>query len=87
MADAFDQWRLRPPAVLGGLILTLLFTDVPIGDGRRLTLYGIVDTVGYTNDAWQALATVCIAPIAAWGPITIALGIAYYRRRNRAVVG
>ncbi|MFB9467004.1 hypothetical protein [Streptomyces cinereospinus] len=84
--------RIRPmaaaaPAVLGGLILTLLFTDVPIGDGRRLTLYGIVDTVGYTNDAWQALATVCIAPIAAWGPITIALGIAYYRRRNRAVVG
>ena len=70
------------PAILGGLILTLLFTDVPIGDGRRLTPYGIVDTVGYTNDAWQALATVCLAPIAAWGPVTIALGIAYYRRRT-----
>jgi hypothetical protein len=79
--------RIRPvavvvPALIGGLILTLLFTDVPIGDGRRLTLFGIADSVGYTNDAWQALATVCITPIAAWGPITIALGIAYYRRRT-----
>lgn len=79
--------RIRPlaavvPAVLGGLILTLLFADVPIGDGRRLIPYGIVDTVGYTNDAWQALATVCIAPLTAWGPVTIALGIAYYRRRT-----
>jgi hypothetical protein len=80
--------RIRPmaaaaPVVLGGLILTLLFTNVPIGDGRRLTtLYGIVDSVGYTNDAWQALATVCVTPISAWGPITIALGIAYYRRRT-----
>ncbi|MGC9436782.1 hypothetical protein [Streptomyces sp. WG5] len=84
--------RIRPmaafaPAVLGGLILTLLFTNVPIGDGRRLTLYGVVDTVEYTNDAWQALATACLAPIAAWGPITIALAIAYYRRRTRAVAG
>jgi len=79
--------RVRPmaavvPAVLGGLILTLVFTSVPIGDGRRLAPYGIVDSIGYSNDAWQALATVCITPIAAWGPITIALAIAYYRRRR-----
>lgn len=58
--------RIRPlaavvPAVLGGLILTLLF---------------------YTNDAWQALATVCIAPLTAWGPVTIALP-----PPNRAVAG
>ncbi|WP_100112601.1 hypothetical protein [Streptomyces alboflavus] len=80
--------RVRPmaavvPAVVGGLILTLLFTSVPIGGGRSLTLHGVVDTVGYTNDAWETLATVCITPIAAWGPITIALAIAYYRRRTR----
>ncbi|AZM56900.1 hypothetical protein DMA15_33585 [Streptomyces sp. WAC 01529] len=79
--------RIRPmaaaaPAILGGLILTLLFTDVPLGDGRRLTLYGIAHTVGYTSDAWQALATVCVAPLTAWGPITIALALAYYRRRT-----
>ncbi|MFI7238314.1 hypothetical protein [Streptomyces cyaneofuscatus] len=78
--------RVRPlaavvPAVLGGLILTLLFTSVPIGDGRRLTPLGIADNVGYSDDAWQALATVCITPLAAWGPITIALAVAYYRRR------
>ncbi|MFH8560025.1 hypothetical protein [Streptomyces sp. NPDC017988] len=82
--------RIRPmaavvPAVLGGLILTLLFSDVPVGDGRRLTLYGIIDTVDYTNDAWQTLATVCVAPTAVWGPIIITLAIAYYRRRTRAV--
>ncbi|MFK0188200.1 hypothetical protein ACIQV1_28760 [Streptomyces rubiginosohelvolus] len=79
--------RVRPmaavvPAVLGGLILTVLFTAVPLGDDRSLTLYGVVDTVAYTNDAWSALATVCVTPVAAWGPITIALAIAYYRRRT-----
>ena len=47
-----------------------------------VTLYGIADSAGYTSDAWQALATVCLTPIAAWGPVTVALGIAYYRRRT-----
>ncbi|MGW6581790.1 hypothetical protein ACWF76_20840 [Streptomyces globisporus] len=70
------------PAVLGGLILTFLFTAVPVGDDRSLTPYGVVDTVAYTNDAWSAPATVCVTPITAWGPITIALAIAYYRRRT-----
>ncbi|QNE74934.1 hypothetical protein F0344_10175 [Streptomyces finlayi] len=84
--------RVRPmaaivPAVLGGLILSLLFTTLPIGNGHRLALYGIIDTVEYTNDAWQKLATVCVTPIAAWGPITIALAIAYYRRRTPAKAG
>ncbi|MEU3692000.1 hypothetical protein [Streptomyces narbonensis] len=84
--------RVRPmaavvPAVLGGLILTVLFTDVPIGDGRSLTLHGVVDTVDYTSDAWQMLATICVSPTAVWGPIVIALAIAYYRRRTRAVAG
>ncbi|PVC81846.1 hypothetical protein [Streptomyces sp. CS131] len=75
--------RVRPlaafvPAVLGGLFLTVLFTAVPLGDDRSLTLYGVVDNVGYSSDAWELLATVCVAPIAAWGPVTIA----YYRRRT-----
>ncbi|MFE6697187.1 hypothetical protein [Streptomyces sp. NPDC057718] len=79
--------RVRPmaavvPAVLGGLILTFLFTAVPLGGDRSLTLYGVTDTIGYTNGAWNALATVCVTPVAAWGPITIALGIGYYRRRT-----
>ncbi|MEU0160433.1 hypothetical protein ABZ154_16745 [Streptomyces sp. NPDC006261] len=84
--------RVRPmaavvPAVLGGLVLTFLFTAVPLGDDRDLTLYGVIDTVEFTNGAWNALATVCVTPIAAWGPITIALAIAYYRRRAPAVDG
>ncbi|MEU7331958.1 hypothetical protein [Streptomyces parvus] len=79
--------RVRPlaafvPAVLGGLVLTVLFTAVPLGDDRSLTLYGVVDNVGYSSDAWELLATVCVAPIAAWGPVTIVLAIAYYRRRT-----
>ncbi|MFI6638853.1 hypothetical protein [Streptomyces sp. NPDC050504] len=70
------------PAVVGGLILTALFTNVPLGEGRNLTVYGIVEGVGYTSGAWQALATVCVSPIALWGPVTIALGVAYHRRRR-----
>ncbi|MCI4044345.1 hypothetical protein [Streptomyces sp. TRM75563] len=83
--------RVRPmaavvPAVLGGLILTFLFTAVPLGGDRDLTLYGVIDSIGYTNGAWNALATVVGTPLAAWGPITIALAIAYYRRRRAADV-
>ncbi|MFH9473681.1 hypothetical protein ACH4L7_07510 [Streptomyces anulatus] len=79
--------RVRPmaavvPALLGGLILTFLFTAVPLGGERDLTLYGVIDTVEYTNGAWDALAMVVGTPLAAWGPITIALAIAYYRRRS-----
>ncbi len=82
--------RVRPlaavvPAVLGGLILTFLFTGVPLGGDRELALYGVIDTVEYTNGVWDALAMVCGTPLAAWGPITIALAIAYYRRRVRGV--
>jgi hypothetical protein len=82
--------RVRPvaafgPAALGGLMLTLLFTTVPIGGGRELAFYGIIDTVEYSNAAWETVATVCVTPLAAWGPITLALAIAYYRRRTVAI--
>ncbi|MFH9733895.1 hypothetical protein [Streptomyces sp. NPDC017260] len=82
--------RVRPvaafgPAALGGLILTLLFTTVPIGEGRELAFYGIIDTAEYSNAAWEMLATVCVTPLAAWGPITLILAIAYYRRRTVAI--
>ncbi|MEU9609028.1 hypothetical protein [Streptomyces sp. NPDC048057] len=78
--------RVRPlaavvPAVLGGLLLTVLFTSVPIGGNRRLTAYGVVEAVEYSNWAWDALATVALSPLTFWGPIVIALSIAYYRRR------
>ncbi|MGV9310616.1 hypothetical protein ACWDR0_00280 [Streptomyces sp. NPDC003691] len=79
--------RVRPlaaagPAFLGGLALTVMFTSVPLGGGRSLTAYGIVENVRYTNGGWEALATVATAPIAIWGPIMMALAVAYYRRRT-----
>ncbi|MFC4909589.1 hypothetical protein [Actinomadura gamaensis] len=79
--------RVRPlaavvPAVLGGSILTLLFTAVPIGDGRRLTLLGTVHDVGYANQAWRTLALVCTAPTIIWGPTVLALAAAYHHRRR-----
>jgi hypothetical protein len=72
------------PAVVGGLILTVLFTDIPIGGGRVLTAYGVIERVDYTNGAWELLGRVCVAPLSLWGPAIIALAIAYYRRRRHS---
>ncbi|WP_406016178.1 hypothetical protein OG520_38040 [Streptomyces sp. NBC_00984] len=90
--------RIRPmtavvPAVIGGLILTMMFTDIPIGDGRRLTAYGVIGTVDYTNDAWQALATVCVSrpghgdPSSSWpSPTTAAVEQSAEREGGRCAV-
>ncbi|WP_199486788.1 hypothetical protein [Actinomadura logoneensis] len=79
--------RVRPlaavvPAVLGGLILTLLFTSVPLGGGQALTFSGVVDVQPYDNGWWKALAAVCTGPVELWGPIVLVLAIAYYVRRR-----
>ncbi|ONF64769.1 hypothetical protein [Amycolatopsis keratiniphila] len=70
------------PAVIGGLILTALFSSIPLGDDRRLTVFGIAENAPYVNEGWETLAAICIAPLALWGPITIVLGLAYHRRRK-----
>ncbi|RSM77762.1 hypothetical protein DL991_19630 [Amycolatopsis sp. WAC 01375] len=70
------------PAVLGGLILTALFSSIPLGGNRQLTVLGVVENVAYINEGWETLATICVTPIALWGPIVIVLGIAYHRRRK-----
>ncbi|MFE6613462.1 hypothetical protein [Amycolatopsis sp. NPDC057786] len=70
------------PAVVGGLILTVLFTSIPLGDGRQLTAYGVVESIAYVSEGWETLATICVTPLALWGPITIVLGLAYHRRRK-----
>ena len=72
------------PAVVGGLILTVLFTDIPTSGRRSLTAYGVVEWIGYTNGAWELLARVCASPLSLWGPSIIVLAIAYYRRRHSA---
>ncbi|MFJ4105371.1 hypothetical protein [Amycolatopsis japonica] len=68
------------PAVVGGLILTALFSSIPLGDGRRLGLFGVAENVAYVNAGWETLAAICTAPLALWGPITIVLGLAYHHR-------
>ncbi|MGI5171393.1 hypothetical protein ACQEU3_44290 [Spirillospora sp. CA-253888] len=79
--------RVRPlaatvPAVAGGLILTALFTAVPLGDDQVLTVFGVGEIQAYDNGWWKALATICTGPLSAWGPAVIILAIAYYRRRG-----
>ncbi|MFC9970561.1 hypothetical protein ACFVH6_06620 [Spirillospora sp. NPDC127200] len=81
--------RVRPlaaavPAVVGGLILTTLFTAVPLGDDQVLSVFGVGEVQAYDNGWWEALATVCTGPLIAWGPAVIVLGIAYYVRRRPA---
>lgn len=62
--------------LLGGLVLFGLFGLQP------LAWLGLLNEVGFSNGWWEALARVCVGPAMLWGPITIALGIAYYRRRT-----
>ncbi len=70
------------PAVLGGLVLTALFSSVPLGGDRQLTVFGVTESVGYLSDGWETLATICVTPLALWGPIIVVLAVAYHRRRK-----
>ncbi|MEV4256000.1 hypothetical protein AB0J52_22815 [Spirillospora sp. NPDC049652] len=79
--------RVRPlaavvPAVLGGLVLTVLFTAVPLGGGKVLAVYGVVESQPYDNGWWQALALICTGPVGLWGPSVLVLAVAYYLRRR-----
>ncbi|MER7498615.1 hypothetical protein AB0L05_00525 [Nonomuraea pusilla] len=49
-----------------------------------LAWVGVFDRMAYENGWWQALAMVCISPIALWGPIVLALAYAYHLRRRPA---
>ncbi|MFI9848698.1 hypothetical protein ACIHFD_67710 [Nonomuraea sp. NPDC051941] len=64
------------PAVIGGLLLTA------ISVWMVLAWVGVFDRTAYENGWWQALAMVCITPIALWGPIVLALANAYHLRRH-----
>ncbi|MBB5774673.1 hypothetical protein [Nonomuraea jabiensis] len=66
------------PAVIGGLLLSA------ISVWMVLAWVGVFDRTEYENGWWQALAMVCITPIALWGPIVLALAYAYHRRRHPA---
>ncbi|MEU6786088.1 hypothetical protein ABZ912_43445 [Nonomuraea angiospora] len=66
------------PAVIGGLLMTA------ISVWMVLAWVGVFDRTAYENGWWQALAMVCITPIALWGPIVLALAYAYHLRRHPA---
>lgn len=79
--------RVRPlaavvPAITGGLILTALFTSVPIGADQELGIFGVTEHQAYDNGWWKALALICTGPLRVWGPAVIVLAIAYYMRRR-----
>ncbi|MEV5830801.1 hypothetical protein AB0L25_35065 [Spirillospora sp. NPDC052242] len=79
--------RVRPlaafvPAVVGGLVLTVLFTSVPLGADRELGMFGVTENQAYDNGWWKALAMICTAPLRVWGPAVIVLAIAYHLRRR-----
>ncbi|GHF40183.1 hypothetical protein GCM10018790_17220 [Kitasatospora xanthocidica] len=67
------------PAVLGGLTLVALFDPMPLA---WLGVLGF-EELPYTTVWWQLLARTCTAPAMLWGPIVLALALAYYRRRRR----
>ncbi|WP_234327338.1 hypothetical protein [Streptomyces sp. NRRL WC-3742] len=86
--EVFPRWvpvlrgrRVPPlaavvPAVLGGLVLVGLFGAIP------LAWFGVVGDLAFSNGWWSALCRICTGPATLWGPITLALAVAYYRRRN-----
>lgn len=63
------------PATLLGLVLTAVSVQM------ALTWIGVIDRVDYANAWWSALATVCVTPMALWGPLLLALAYTYHRRR------
>ncbi|MFB4273345.1 hypothetical protein [Nonomuraea sp. GTA35] len=66
------------PAVTGGLVLSV------VSVWMVLTWLGFSERMAYENGWWQALAMVCITPLALWGPTVLALAYAYHRRRRPA---
>lgn len=71
------------PAVIGGLMLTALFSGVPVSSHETYTLImGAQENVAYLNGWWRALALVGTAPLRLWGPIVIVLALAHLHRRR-----
>ncbi|MGA5816736.1 hypothetical protein ACPC54_02560 [Kitasatospora sp. NPDC094028] len=88
--EVFPRWvpflrgrRVPPlvatvPAVLGGLVIVTLFDLMWFIQGVNM-----FDVERYGSVWWMVLARICITPALLWGPITLALAVAYHRRRTR----
>ncbi|WP_018347459.1 hypothetical protein [Longispora albida] len=66
------------PAVLGSLAAIALWGQ------EVLAWFGFAEGLaGFENIWWQVLAQVCITPGILWGPLVLALTVAYVIRRRR----
>ncbi|KJS55778.1 hypothetical protein [Streptomyces rubellomurinus] len=88
--EVFPRWvpflrgrRVPPlvatvPALLGGAVVTFLFDLLGFIQG-----VDIFAPERWGSVWWMVLARICITPAMLWGPITLALAVAYHRRRTR----
>ncbi len=60
------------PATLGGIVATLF------GSTLALTFPTNIDAV----NGWVVLMAACYLPLVAWGPLVLAVTLAYHRRRR-----
>ncbi|GHC50252.1 hypothetical protein [Streptomyces cinnamoneus] len=67
------------PAAFGGLLFSAVLVDWVLSAFR----IGGFEGVAYTSTGWKVLADVVTGLCALWGPMTLALTYAYYRRRCR----
>lgn len=62
------------PAALGGVALTAIFGFA----GFTAIAYGL----DFGSTLQNALVAICYAPLLAWGPLLLAITVAYWRRRT-----
>ncbi|WTX00868.1 hypothetical protein OG216_46365 (plasmid) [Streptomycetaceae bacterium NBC_01309] len=72
-------WAAIVPATIGGLVLTVLWATLV---AEQFGLWGFT-RLYYTNVWWDILVTACSVPLVLWGPMTLAVTYAYFRRRCR----
>jgi hypothetical protein len=74
------------PAALGGAVLTLVSAAGIVSRSRGRTIAGEPlpeDFPLHFRDVEGVVSVVCYAPLALWGPLLLALTVAYVRRRRR----
>jgi hypothetical protein len=93
--EVFPRWlpfvggRRVPPvgatvlAVTGAIALTAIWTFATV-NFFVLTVFGPPGKgFAFVNGWWEALLVLCYVPLLSWGPLLLALALAYHRRRCR----
>jgi hypothetical protein len=68
-------------AALGAVALTVLWGYAAVSFVVRTVLGPPGTGLTFTNGWWEALLVGCYAPLLLWGPLLLALAVAYHRRR------